>query len=244
MIALFVALGGSGYAAVHLGKNTVGTKQLKNNSITGSKIKKNSITGSKVKNHSLTGADLNLSALGTVPAATNAGHASTADHATSADAVSNLTLIPVKRIDATDGADFATAENAAPRVSLFSRGPFTIYAKCFRDTGTDRLYPEVFIATTQNGSILNSDDSFTDGNNTLDSTTDEQSRILTDGDGPANANTLAGEDPDYTMFWAAAPDGTTLQGAFIAMGRNGTVANPSPLYGNGNACLVFGRVLG
>jgi hypothetical protein len=44
-IAVFIALGGSAYA-FHLGKNSVGTKQLK----------KNAVTGAKVKNHSLTGA--------------------------------------------------------------------------------------------------------------------------------------------------------------------------------------------
>jgi hypothetical protein len=251
LIALFVAMGGTGYAATQLAKNSVGTKQLKKNAVVsskikknaviGSKIKNNAITGSKVKDHSLTGADINLSALGAVP---TASHAANADHATSADTVGNVTLVPVKRLAATDGADFASAESAAPPVQLFSKGPFTIYAKCFRNTGSDQLWPEVFIATTQNGSVLNSDDSNSGGANTLDSTTTEQSRILTDGDGPATTNNLAGEDPDFTMFYAAAPDGTTLQGAFIAMARNGTVANSSPLYGSGNACLVFGRVLG
>jgi hypothetical protein len=55
-IAVFIALGGSAYA-FHLGKNSVGTKQ----------IKKNAITGAKVKNDSLTGSDINESTLGTIP---------------------------------------------------------------------------------------------------------------------------------------------------------------------------------
>lgn len=97
LIALFVALGGTGYAALSLPKNSVGTKQLKKNAVTGSKIKKNAVTGSKVKNHSLTGADIKLGALGTVPSASNAGHANVADsatnagHATTADSASNAT---------------------------------------------------------------------------------------------------------------------------------------------------------
>ncbi|MGN6255895.1 MAG: hypothetical protein ACTHK6_01060 [Solirubrobacterales bacterium] len=69
VIALVFALVGTGYAAFKLPKNSVGTKQ----------IKKNAVNGSKVKNHSLTGKDINLKKLGTVPSATNAAHAVSAD---------------------------------------------------------------------------------------------------------------------------------------------------------------------
>jgi hypothetical protein len=69
VIALFVALGGTGLAASQLGKNTVGTKQLKKNSVTTAKIKKNAITGAKVKKQTLTGSDINVATLGTVPSA-------------------------------------------------------------------------------------------------------------------------------------------------------------------------------
>jgi hypothetical protein len=72
-IAVFLVIGGaSAFAATHLGKNSVGTKQLKKNSVTTAKIKKNAVTGAKVKDGSLTGADINLGALGTVPSAANA----------------------------------------------------------------------------------------------------------------------------------------------------------------------------
>ena len=47
LLALFVALGGTSYAAVALPKNSVGTAQ----------IKKNAVTSAKVKNGSLTSAD-------------------------------------------------------------------------------------------------------------------------------------------------------------------------------------------
>jgi hypothetical protein len=78
-LALFVALGSGAYAAGHLPKNSVGTKQLKknavttkkinNNAVTLKKIKRNSINSAKVKENSLTGADINLAKLGTVPSA-------------------------------------------------------------------------------------------------------------------------------------------------------------------------------
>jgi hypothetical protein len=48
LIALFVALGGSGYAAVQLNG-----KVLKNGSVAGKKIKKNSVTGKQVKESTL-----------------------------------------------------------------------------------------------------------------------------------------------------------------------------------------------
>jgi hypothetical protein len=46
-VAVFLALGGGAYAAIHLPKNSVGRKQ----------IKKNAVVSSKVKNHSLLGKD-------------------------------------------------------------------------------------------------------------------------------------------------------------------------------------------
>jgi hypothetical protein len=84
LVGLFVALGGTTWAAVSLPAGSVGTAQLK----------QDAVTGNKVKNHTLTGADINTLLLGTVPSArkaalaavaTNALKADTAGHATSAD---------------------------------------------------------------------------------------------------------------------------------------------------------------
>ncbi|MGA8926578.1 MAG: hypothetical protein WB462_10190 [Solirubrobacterales bacterium] len=95
LLALFIALGGTTYAATALPKNSVGTKQLKNNAVTPAKIKNgsatnakigaNAITGAKVKNDSLTGADILESSLGKVPSATSADSATNATHASNAD---------------------------------------------------------------------------------------------------------------------------------------------------------------
>jgi len=71
-LCLFLLLGGGAYAASHLGKNTVGTRQLK----------KNAVTGAKVKNQTLTGSDIDLAKLGTVPSAQHAIHADTAGDST------------------------------------------------------------------------------------------------------------------------------------------------------------------
>lgn len=72
-IAVFIALGGAGYAAVKLPKNSVGTKQIKKEAVSTAKIKNGAVTGSKV----------NLATFGTIP---NAAHATIADNATHANA--------------------------------------------------------------------------------------------------------------------------------------------------------------
>jgi hypothetical protein len=78
-LCLFLLLGGgAAYAASHLGKNSVGTKQLKNNAVTTVKIKNQAVTAAKVKNGALTGKQIDASTLGTVP---NAAHAASADNA-------------------------------------------------------------------------------------------------------------------------------------------------------------------
>jgi hypothetical protein len=79
-VALFVALGGTGYAAFSLPKNSVGSKQLKNNAVTTSKIKNGAVTVGKLKNGAVTAGKINASGL-TVP---NALHANNADNAITA----------------------------------------------------------------------------------------------------------------------------------------------------------------
>ncbi|MCK9249274.1 MAG: hypothetical protein M0P31_09915 [Solirubrobacteraceae bacterium] len=56
--ALFIALGGTSYAAVTLPRNSVGTKAIKKSAVTSAKIKRNAVTSAKVRNRSLTLADL------------------------------------------------------------------------------------------------------------------------------------------------------------------------------------------
>jgi hypothetical protein len=127
LIALFVALGGTGYAALSLPKNSVGAKQLKKNAVTGSKIKKNAVTSSKVKNHSLTGADIKLGALGTVPSAahanvadsaTNAGHATTADSAANATGLAGSLASGQTLIGYVDSAGHVDPGEIAPETSI------------------------------------------------------------------------------------------------------------------------------
>jgi hypothetical protein len=70
--------GGAAYAASHLGKSSIGSKQLKKNAVTTAKIKREAVTAAKVKKGTLTGTQINASTLGTVPRAQTADTAGTA----------------------------------------------------------------------------------------------------------------------------------------------------------------------
>ena len=96
-MALFIALGGVGYAATKLPKNSVGSKQLKNGAVTGAKLKAKAVTAAKLgagavgtaalANGAVTGAKVDAGSLGTVP---NATHANSANTATSAGDATTL----------------------------------------------------------------------------------------------------------------------------------------------------------
>jgi hypothetical protein len=62
-VALVVALGGVGYAAGVLPRNSVGTAQLKQRAVSGAKLKASSVTGAKVKDGSLLPADFSAGQL-------------------------------------------------------------------------------------------------------------------------------------------------------------------------------------
>jgi hypothetical protein len=99
-VALFVALGGVGYAAATIGSaqiknnsvqgkdiknSTITGRDVKNSSLTGSDIKNSSLAGRDVKNDSLSGSDILESSLGKVPAASSADNALSANSAKTVD---------------------------------------------------------------------------------------------------------------------------------------------------------------
>jgi hypothetical protein len=86
-LALFLALGGTGYAALRLPRNSVGSAQLRTHAVGTLKIAPGAVTSSRVKENSLTGKEINEGTLAQVPTAyqaTHAGTAHTADSATTA----------------------------------------------------------------------------------------------------------------------------------------------------------------
>jgi hypothetical protein len=76
VVALVVASLGTAYAA--LAPKSVGKRQLKAGAVTNSKVADEAVTTAQVAKRTLTGASFDLSALGKVPSASSAGHATTA----------------------------------------------------------------------------------------------------------------------------------------------------------------------
>jgi len=87
-IALAVALGGTGYAAIKLPRNSVGTQQLRKDAVVASKLsarsvgpqklQNNAVTARVVKDNQLTGAKIAESTLAQVPSAKSADNAALA----------------------------------------------------------------------------------------------------------------------------------------------------------------------
>jgi hypothetical protein len=136
VLALFVALGGSAYAA-----SKIGTKNIKNNAITAAKIKKNAITTAKIKNDAVTGQKVKESTLGTVPNATSAAKAA---HATSADSAANFDRYYTSGV---------RKASVGQTVSLGAVGPFTFIGKC-EDFGGGNYNAGAYILTSQPGSFM------------------------------------------------------------------------------------------
>jgi hypothetical protein len=86
-IALGLALGGTSYAVVKPGKNSVGTRQLRNSAVTAAKLKAGAVDSTKVRDDSLTGQDINESTLTAVP---SAAQAAAADRAAVADSLAQV----------------------------------------------------------------------------------------------------------------------------------------------------------
>jgi hypothetical protein len=101
VLALVVAMGGTGYAAVK---------------IKGNQIAKNAITSAKVKNDSLTGSDVKESTLGKVP---SAGAADSAASATDAGSVGGIKVAKVN-----------FQSNVPGPVTVFSGAGLTLRAGC------------------------------------------------------------------------------------------------------------------
>jgi hypothetical protein len=119
LAALFVALGGSAFAAA-----TIGTSDIKDGAVTRDKLHDNAVNSSKVAKNSLAGRDIDEKTLGQVP---NAGHAVTADRATTASTANNVMSAVVGKaaqgctlLRATQpgtGANIATGHPGTPKAS-------------------------------------------------------------------------------------------------------------------------------
>ena len=160
VVALVAALSGSAYAA--LGKNSVGTRQLKAKAVTAGKIANNAVTSAKVAQNSLTGSDINLTALGTVPSATNAATAGNANtvggHA--AACPSGTTLIRGVCFDAASkgpAPSLTAAEDACAAAGGTLPSPMLLYStrtvlNLGTGAGVDRMFTDSYYSAQGTGS--------------------------------------------------------------------------------------------
>jgi hypothetical protein len=69
MLALFVSIGGIGYAAA-----TIGTNDIENGAVTAKKLHKGAVTTKKIRKEAVTGAKVDEASLGQVPSAATASN--------------------------------------------------------------------------------------------------------------------------------------------------------------------------
>jgi hypothetical protein len=156
LIALFVAIGGTGYAAVKIdGKN------IKNRSIAGKKLKNGAVSGKQVKRDSLGATQIKESSLKTVArarAADTATKAATADTAKTAEGLTGPAASSLANADristgqmiklARTGASPATT----PLQRVAAKGPFTVDVGCYDNGG--QTNPYVRVASSEAGSVI------------------------------------------------------------------------------------------
>jgi hypothetical protein len=118
LLALFIALGGTAYAAGVLPPNSIGPKHLKKNAVTRPKVAANAVNGAKIANDSVTGADVLESSLTKVASAVRADSATNATHAdVAATAVSAAHADNTAHADTADKLDGVAAADWQKRVS-------------------------------------------------------------------------------------------------------------------------------
>lgn len=159
LIALFVAIGGTGYAAVKIdGKN------IENRSVAGKKLKNGAVTGKQVKRDSLGARQIKESTLKTVRRAQTAASATRADVADSATTAAGLTgaagasLANADRIQTGQMIKLAKTGTSPETTQLqraAAKGPFTVDVGCYDNGGQTNTF--VRVASSEPGSVIEGD---------------------------------------------------------------------------------------
>jgi hypothetical protein len=189
LVALFVALGGSGYAAIRVGSreivdNSVRSEDLRENGVRGRDVRNSTIRARDILDGSLTGSELRPDSV-TGAAIAGLTGADVADESLTGDEIADLeTSEGVVKLD--------PGQSAA----LFERGPFTISATCRAEA--DQTTAEVTVTDSEGGSAFFSQTG---------------SAPLTAGE-PRQIVNADGETPETgaTSFLLASASGTTVAG--------------------------------
>jgi hypothetical protein len=227
LVALFVSLGGVGYAAATIGSSqitnnsvrgkdirnsTITGKDVKNSGLTGSDVKNSGLTGSDVKNSSLTGSDVLESSLGKVPNAAHADDASTVGGQGPGAFFPAAKLKTIQRF---------TLTNNQTRV-LITNGPLTLTAQCeinqTLETNANSDRAEVLVTTTVDGVALdaNPEQDVVNANSPPDERDIFTTGIQTTGTEDVEASSNAG------MVIAPGGEWVSSQGFFTAVNQTAT----------------------
>jgi len=252
LLALFVALGGTTYAATALPRNSVGPKQLKKNAVSNPKLKNGAVTGAKVADNSIRGADVLESSLGQVPlaanatqavnattavTATSAASATNAAHATNADQLGGAPRSAVQRlVTGTCTADRAMSQPffAGETACAFPVGSITMTPVANADATRSLAKFHVFLVVTCHKAGLTQLSFY---NNSADAST--LNWLYSDGttihaSGNVLANSSANGHQDFSFA------GARLEGQFIFAGGGVVTTMKLHAYDGTSFCEVRG----
>ena len=149
---------------------------------------------------------------------------------------------PYVRATPTVRTTLSEAQDAAPKVPLFSKGQLSIYGKCVTAEETPETFARVYAETSAAGSIFTGDEveKLEGDPDYLDPGTPESDRVV--GSASAGAGSLRAADLSRTPFIAMSPNGAAVQGLASMAVKLSTPSNG--LYGPGVVCLFSGYGIG
>jgi hypothetical protein len=140
-LALFIALGGSSYAAIALTNNSVRSKHIKNGQVRNADLGANAVTAPKVKNGSLLAQDFAPGQLPAGPQGLKGDKGNPGAPGAPGAATVTSGNVPI-----------AAAGGAGTTATLVSVGPITYSGNC-RDLGGGTFRLEIRIASSEAGAI-------------------------------------------------------------------------------------------
>ena len=173
------------------------------------------------------------------------GHVKFAHEAGKAKRTAGFKPLALKKVSSSAAdADQSVARANADKVPLFSKGPFSIYGKCFTDDSQSDnpwVFGEMFIEINQGGAIFDSDDEDGSGNGLLKPSTPEIDRQIgstSSAAGTESPGLINAPDASELPFYAAAGSLQINGHVFVATKVGQPEVGNGP-FGSGNRRCMF-----